>query len=99
MEMIDVRRVDQAVHRSVDRRCCTAFAMQAIVEGGDHLVFPLDSWVDIHQPAHSIKTQRREAGLSECAKITAGTLDPDQLNRLARHRVGLAALSRSIASG
>ena len=88
--MINMRRVDEAVHRRIDRRRRTTLAVQAVVERRDHLVFALDSGIDVHQPAHPIEAQHREAGFGQGAKITAGTLHPDQLDRLAGDRIGLS---------
>jgi len=80
--MINMRRIDEAVHRRVDRWRRSALAMQAVIERRDHLVFALDSGIDVHQPAHPIEAQHREARFSQGAKITAGTLHPDKLDWL-----------------
>jgi hypothetical protein len=49
VQVVDVSGVDEAVHRGVDRRSRAAFAVQAVVERGDHLVLPLDSGVGVDQ--------------------------------------------------
>ena len=51
MEMIDMRGIDETVHRGVDRGCRAAAPVQAVVEGGDHLVFSIDSRVDVDERA------------------------------------------------
>ena len=49
VQMIHVRRVDQAVHCRVDAGCCSALAVQAVIERGDHFIFPVDPRVHIDQ--------------------------------------------------
>ena len=49
MQVVDVRGVDQAVHRGVDRRRRAALAVQAVVERRDHLVLALDPGIDVDQ--------------------------------------------------
>ena len=44
-----MRRVDEPVHRGVDRRCGTAAPEQAVVECRDHLVFLLDTGVHVDE--------------------------------------------------
>ena len=48
MKMVDVRGLDQPVHRGVDRGRRAALPVQAVVERGDHLVLALDAGVHIH---------------------------------------------------
>jgi hypothetical protein len=87
------------MHRGVDRRRRTALAVQAVVEGGDHLILALDSGIDVHQLPHPIKSQHRQAGLRQGPQVPAGTLHPEQFNRLTGDRVGLSAFGRCVASG
>jgi hypothetical protein len=51
VQVVDVRSGDQAVHGGVDGRRRAAAAVQAEVEGGDHLVLALDARVDVDQRA------------------------------------------------
>src|SRR5436853_555967 len=46
----------------------------------------------------SWKPGRRQAGLGQRAEIAAGSLDPEQVNGLAGHRVGGLALGRGVAT-
>ena len=81
MQVVDVRRVDEPVHRGVDRRRGAALAVQAEVERGDHLVLALDARVDVDERAHPVQTEDREAGLGQGAEVAARALDPQQLDR------------------
>jgi len=49
MQVVDVRGLDQAVHRGVDRRGRPTLAVQAVVKGGDHLVLSVHAGVDVGQ--------------------------------------------------
>ena len=99
VQVVDVRGVDQAVHRGVDRRGGAALAVQAVVERRDHLVLALDPGVDLGQRAHPVQPQHGQAGLGQRAQVAAGALDPDQLDVLAGHRVDLGALGGGVAAG
>ena len=46
MQMVDMRSLDQAVHRSVDGWCGSTPAVQAEVKSGHHLVLPGLSGID-----------------------------------------------------
>ena len=61
VQVVDVRGVDQAVHRGVDRRRGAALAVQAVVERGDHLVLALDARVDVDQRAQPVQPQHGQA--------------------------------------
>src|SRR3546814_8787782 len=74
-------------------------AVQAVVEHGDHLVFAVEAGVDVHERAQSVQAQHREALLGERAEIAARALHPPELDRLARHRVGVGALGGGVAGG
>ena len=98
MQVVDVRGIHEAVHRGVDRRRRAALAVQAVVERGDHLVLAVDAGVDAGERAQAVQTQHREPGLLEGAEVAARALDPQQLDGLARHRVGLGALRGRVAA-
>ena len=68
VEVVDVRGVDEAVHRGVDRRRGAAAAVEAVVERGDHLVLALDARVDVDERAQPVEPQDREPGLGERAR-------------------------------
>ena len=99
VEVVDVRGVDEAVHGGVDARCGTALAVEAVVEGGDHLVLALDPGVDVRQGAQAVQAQDGEVLLGEGAEVAAGALDPEQLDRLTGDGVGLGALGGGVAAG
>ena len=71
VEVVDMGRVDQAVHRGVDRRGGTAASEQAVVERRDHLVFLLDAGVDVHERPEAIQPEDRQTGLGERPEIAA----------------------------
>ena len=99
VQVVDVRGVDEAVHRGVDRRRGAALAVQAVVERGDHLVLALDARVDVGERAQAVEAQHGEARLGQRAEVAAGALHPEQLDRLAGDRVGLGALGGGVAAG
>ncbi len=98
VQVVDVRRVDQGVHRGVDRRRRPALAVQAVVERGHHLVLALDSGVGVDERAQPVQPQHRQATRAQRAEIAAGALDPEQVDRRAGHRVRLGALRRRVAA-
>ena len=99
VQMVHVRRVDQPVHRGVDRRRGAPFAVQAEVERRDHLVLPVHPGIDVDQRPQPVKAQHRQARGPQRAQVTARALDPHQLDVLAGHRVGRGALGRGVAPG
>ena len=99
VQVVDVRRVDEAVHGGVDRRRGTALAVQAVVEGRDHLVLAVHAGVDVDERAHPVEPQHGEAGSRQRAEVAAGALHPQQLDVLAGDRVGLGALGGGVAAG
>ena len=88
MEMIDVRGVDESMHGGVDRRCCAAAPMEAVVEGGDHLVFSIDPGIDVGERAHAIEPKHGETFLRQRAEVAAGALHPQQLDRTIGDGIG-----------
>jgi hypothetical protein len=71
VEMVDVGRVDQAVHSRVDRRRRAALAVQAEVECRLHLVLPLHPGIDVHQRPQPVQSQDRQPGFGEGAEVAA----------------------------
>ena len=98
VQVVDVRRLDQAVHGGVDRRGGAALAERAEVERGDHLVLALDPRVDAGQRAQPVEAEHRQARLGQRAEVAAGALHPHQLGRLAGDGVGRGALGRGVAA-
>src|ERR1039457_5968706 len=86
MQMVDMRGVDQPVHGGVDGRRRPTFAMQAVVEGGDHLVLALDARVPAGERAEPVEPPHGAAIRGEGAQVTAGSLHPQQLGGLAGSR-------------
>ena len=93
VQVVDVRGVDETVHRGVDRRRRAALAVQAEVERGDHLVLALHARVDVHQRAQPVQPQHRQVLLGQRAQVATGALHPHQLHRLSGDRVGLGAFA------
>ncbi len=98
VQVVDVRGVDEAVHRGVDRRRRTALAVQAVVERRDHLVLALDARVDVDQRPHPVQPQHGQPRRGQRAQVAAGALHPQQLDVLTGHRVGLGALRGGVAA-
>ncbi len=98
MQVVDVSGIDQPVHRGVDRRCRAAFAVQAEIEGGDHLVLTLDAGVDVDERPQSVESEGRQTVLGERAEVASGTFDPHQVDALARRRVEIATFRRRVAA-
>jgi hypothetical protein len=73
--------------------------VQAEVEGGHHLVLALDPRVDAGQGAQPVQPQHGQARCGQRAEVAAGALDPQQLDRLAGHRVDGGALGRGVPAG
>ena len=91
--------VHQPVHGGVDRGGGAAFAVQAVIERGHHLVFALDAGVDILERLQPVQAQDREPGSSQRAEVAAGALDPQELDVLAGHGVDVGALGGGVAAG
>ncbi len=99
VEVVDVGGVDEAVHRGVDRRRRAALAVEAEVEGGDHLVLALLARVHVDEGPQAVEPQDRQPGGGEGAEIAAGTLDPQQLDVVTGDGIQLGALRRRVAAG
>ena len=99
VEVVDVAGLDQPVHRGVDRRRGAAPAVEAEVEGGDHLVLALDARVDVDERAQAVEAQDGETGLGQGAEVAPGALDPQELDRRAGDRVDGRALGGRVAAG
>ena len=79
MQVVDVRLRQERVHRGVDRRCRAALSVQAVVEGGDHLVLAVDAGVDVDQRSQAVQAQYRQTLRRQGAEVAAGALHPDQV--------------------
>ena len=99
MQVVDMRRVEQAVHRRVDRGRGATAAMKAEVERIDHLVFALHAGVDADERSKPVEAQDRQARLGEGAEVTARALDRHELDRQSGRRVGGDGLGRCVAAG
>jgi hypothetical protein len=98
VQVVHVRRLDQAVHGGVDRRGGAALAERAEVERRDHLVLALYARVDGGQRAQRAQAQDRQARLGQRAEVAARALHPHQLGRRSGDRVGRGALGRGVAA-
>ena len=99
MQVVDMGCIDEPVHGRVDGRRCAAAAVEAIVEGRDHLVLASDPRVHVDERAESIESKDREAGLSQCPEIASRPFDPEQLERGPGDRVNPDALRRGVPAG
>ncbi len=99
MEVVDVRRREQPVHRGVDRRRGAALAVQAEVERRDHLVLAPDAGVGAGERAQPVQPQDGQPPLGEGAEVAAGPLHPHQLDGTAGDGVGRGALGGGVAPG
>ena len=98
MQVVDVRVLDQRVHRGVDRRGGTAGPVAAVGEQPDHLVLVLDAAVDPVQAHQPVSLEHRETLGGEGAEVAAGALDVEQLHGLAAGRAGDGHLGRGVAA-
>ena len=73
MEVVDVRRLDEAVHRRVDRRRRAAAAVAAEVERGDHLVLAVDARVDVDQRPQPVEAEHGQPVGGERAEVAAAS--------------------------
>ena len=99
VEVVDVRRLDEGVHRRVDRRRSAPRTVPAEVERGDHLVLPVDSGVDVDEGAHPVEAQHGEPVRRERAEVAAAALHPQQLHRSGCRRIDVDALRRRVPAG
>ena len=99
VEVVDVGRGDEPVHRRVDGGRRAPAPVQAVVERGNHLVLPVLAGVDVDQGAEPVEAQHRQPLFAEGAKVAAGALHPQQLDIGAGGGVDLGALRRGVAPG
>ena len=99
VEVIDVDGVDEPVRSGIDRWGRAAAAEQAVVEGVDHLVLAVETWIDVDERLQAIEAQHRQPRLGQRAEITARALHPQQRHRLLGDRVDGRALRRCVAAG
>ena len=70
MEMVDVHRIDERMHRRIDARRRGAATEEAVVEQANHLVLVLWSAVDTDEPLHAAEFQRGQAGLAQRPEVS-----------------------------
>ena len=99
VQVIDVVRPDQTMHRSIDRRRSAPAPVQAEVEIRDHVVFVLNPAIDADHRPKPIQPEHRKTLLGQCAEIAPRSLDPQQLDRAAGHRIDFVALSGRVSAG
>ena len=76
VKVVDMGCSNQAVHGSVDRRRCTTLAVQAEVEGRDHLVFTLLARVNRHQFTQTVQAKNSEPLVGQAWRGRHPTLLP-----------------------
>ena len=99
MEVVDVRAADEAVHGGVDRGRRASPAVQAEVEGSDHVVFVLGPLVDADEGKQPVEAKHGQARGGKCSQVAAGPLHPQQLDLLARYWVKLERFAGSVSAG
>ena len=99
VQVIDVRGVDEAVHRGVDRRRRAAAPVQAVIERRNHLVLAVDTGVHVDQGAHAVQPQHCETVLGQCAEVSPGSLDPQQVYGCTTDGINVGALGRGVSAG
>ena len=99
MQMVDMRGLDQAVHRSVDGWRGPTPAVQAKVKRRHHLVLPSLSGIDGDQRSQPVEAQDGQPGFGQRAEIATGALDPHEINIFVRDGVALTSLRRGVAAG
>jgi hypothetical protein len=97
--MIDVRGLHQPVHRRVDGRRRTALAVQAVVEGGNHLVLALQARIHTLERPQPVQPQHGQPCLGKRPEVTAGPLHPHQLDVTTGDGIGASALRGGVATG
>ena len=66
-----MRRVDQPVHRGVDRRRRATLAVEAEVERGDHLVLAVNAGIDVDERTQAVEPQHGQPVLGQRAEVAA----------------------------
>lgn len=98
VQMVDVRGLDERVHRGVDRRGRASFAVQAVVEGGDHLVLAVHPRVHVFERPYPVQPEHGETGLGQRPEVPARALDPEELGLSTGDRIGRRRLGRGVAA-
>ena len=70
-----------------------ARSVAAVVEGGDHLVLAFDPWVDAGKGTDAVEAEHGQPFRSQCAQISTGSLDPEQLDRSGGDGVDVCAFA------
>jgi hypothetical protein len=76
------------MHRRVYRGRGTTFAVEAEVEGSDHLVLAVGAGVGAGQRPQPVETQDSEARLRERPEVATRTFDVKEFSRSPGDRVG-----------
>ena len=87
MQVIDMGRGKKAVEWRVDRRHRAARAEARVVEQRDHLVLPVEPFVDALHGAQPFEVDKGETIGSQRAEVSAGPLHGEHGARLTRDRV------------
>lgn len=99
VQMIDMSGVHQSMHGGVDGGRSTSLSVQAVVEGGDHLVLALDPRIHVGQRPHPVQPQHGQPTLGERPQVPSGPLDPHQLDIPTGDGVGVDALRGRVPAG
>ena len=99
MQVIDMCCVDEAMHGGIDGGRGATSPVQAVVEGGDHLVLAFDARVDAGEASQPIKPEDRQSVLGQGPEVATRALDPQQFDRRARRWVDDGPLGGRVAAG
>jgi len=88
MEVIDVRKREEGVQRSIDGggHAVLAIGRERIV--ADHLVFVLFAAVDVFELLEAVEIEQREAVFVDGAEVAAAAFHREHAHRLAGKRIG-----------
>jgi hypothetical protein len=98
VQVVDVGRVDEAVHRRVDRRGGATGSERAEREEADHLVLVLDAAVAPVEAEQPVEFEGGQPRVAQGAEVAAGSLDVQQCHALAGRRVHDVRLARGVAA-
>ena len=98
VQVVDVRQVQEPVHRSVDGRRRPTVAEGAVGEQPDHLVLVLHPAIDVVERDQTLALEHGQAGGTQCAQVATGALDVEQLDVLAGSGAGHRDLRRGVAT-
>jgi hypothetical protein len=99
VKVVDVFRLNEAVHGGVDRGRRTTLTVQAKVESGNHFVLTPLARVDRYQFAQTVQPKNGQPLFGQRGEVAPRALYPHELDLPARKWVGGVALGRGVPAG